>query len=236
MNLNDLKLLIEEGEGFQLEFKRKISSSQKIAKTLAAFANTRGGTLLFGVDDDGSLVGIESEKSEVDLVNYAAQELCDPPVLLDFEIVPSNKKDIIVVTVTESTDKPHYVLSEDGEENKVFIRVNDKSVLASREVIKVLRDERPDKPPLTIAIGENERRLFSYLEKNANITVQEFAELVNISDRRASRVLTTLVRASVIRIHTLEKRDYFTLASDDDLLPGESSENRTAQSRTPRRH
>ena len=202
---------------------------------MIAFANTQGGYLLFGVDDDGSIVGVESEKTEADLISLAGQQYCDPPIEPHLDIVPFNDKDVIVATVDESDQKPHYLLSDDGEENKVFIRVNDNSVLASREVIKVLRDESPDRAPLTLTIGENEKRLFSYLETNERITVLEFAGMINVSQRRASRILTTLVRAGVIRIHTLERWDYFTLATDEYPIGSTRGANRKAQSRTPQR-
>jgi len=94
----------------------------------------------------------------------------------------------------------------------VYIRVNDKTVMASKEVVKILRGERRDATPIKIEIGENERRLFRHLEEHERITVAEFARLVNISERRASRILVSLVRAGVVRIHTLEKRDFYTLA------------------------
>lgn len=229
MNIHDVKMLIEEGEGFELEFKRKVSSPEKIAKTISAFANTNGGIILFGVDDDGSLIGVESEKSEVDLIQQAGNFYCDPPVRMEVTFVPYNHKDIIVVTVEESESKPHFVVNE-GDEEKAFIRVNDKSVLASREVVKVLKDESAEKS-LTVTIGENEKRLFAYLETHERITVLEFASLINVSRRRASRILTTLVRAGVIRIHTLEKTDYFTLASLNEV----SSNNHRGQFRTPLR-
>jgi len=86
--------------------------------------------------------------------------------------------------------------------------------MASREVVKILRDENPDKPPLTMNIGKNEKRLFDYLEKTERITLREFGRRVNISDRRASRILVSLVRVGVIRIHTHEKDEFFTLAHD----------------------
>ncbi len=212
MQASDIKELIDGGEGSQVEFKRKISSAEKIARALIAFANTKGGTILFGVDDDGSIVGVESEKTELDLIEVAGNHFCDPPIAPSIAIVPFNSKDVIAASVDESDDKPHYFLSsDDGEEIKVFIRVNDKTVLASREVIKVLRDERPDRPPLKISIGGNEKRLFEYLETHERIAVKEYAHLINVSERRASRILTTLVRAGVVRIHTLEKTDFFTL-------------------------
>jgi predicted HTH transcriptional regulator len=236
MRASDVKFIIEEGEGFEVEFKRKISSPEKIARALIAFANTQGGHILFGVDDDGSIVGVESEKSEIALIELAGEHYCDPPIHPWIDVVAFDAMDVIVAAVDESGNKPHYLLSDDGEANKVFIRVNDKSVIASREVIKVLRDERPDKAPLTITIGENEKRLFSYLEVSERITVQEFAVLVNVSERRASRILTTLVRAGVIRIHTLEKRDFFTLATDENLASDKHGTNRKERFHTQPRH
>ena len=49
----ELEQLISKGEGVQQDFKQSISSSRKIARTLAAFANNRGGKLLIGVKDSG---------------------------------------------------------------------------------------------------------------------------------------------------------------------------------------
>lgn len=218
MNFHDVNSLIEEGEGFTIEFKRRISSPEKIARTLISFANTRGGTILFGVDDDGSIVGVESEKSEVEMIGIAGKEFCDPPVETSIDIVPFDGLDVIVCTVPESRTKPHYFLGDrdthNGDSTRVYIRVNDKTMMASREVVRILRDENPDEPPLTVTIGKNEKRLFEYLDRNERITLREFGRLVNISDRRASRILVSLVRAGVIRIHTHEKEEFFTLAHD----------------------
>jgi len=218
MNYRDVNVLIEEGEGFTVEFKRRISSPEKIARTLVALANTKGGTILFGVDDDGSIVGVESEKSEVELIEMAGRDFADPPIHPAIDIVPFDGKDVIVCIVAESRTKPHYFLGphegENGENTRVYIRVNDKTLLASREVVKILENENPDAAPLTVAIGENERRLFRYLEEHERITARQFGRLVNISDRRSSRILVRLVRAGVIRIHTHEKEEFYTLAHD----------------------
>lgn len=219
MSHQDVLKLIEEGEGFHVEFKRRASSPAKIAKAMIAFANTKGGNILFGVDDDGSIIGVESEKTEAELLQVAGTRFCEPPIRPVIDIVPFNGKDVIVATVAESAEKPHHYLGKDEENRdaKVYIRVNDKSVLASKEVVKILRDERVDGEPLEISIGENERRLFQHLEENERITLKEFCHLVNISERRASRILVKLVRAGVVRIHTLEKEDFYTLAYDDDV-------------------
>jgi predicted HTH transcriptional regulator len=218
MNFHDINVLIEEGEGFTIEFKRRISSPKKIARTLISFANTKGGTILFGVDDDGDIVGVESEKTEVELIEVAGRDYCDPPIHPAVEIVSFDGRDVIACHVAESCSKPHYFLGEgdreDGDNTRVYIRVNDKTLMASREVVKILENENPDARPLKLSIGENERRLFRYLEQNEKITVRGFGRLINVSDRRASRILVQLVRAGVVRIHTHEREDFFTLAYD----------------------
>ncbi len=217
MNYKDIEVLLDEGEGYQLEFKRKVSSPEKIAKALVGFANTKGGTVLFGIDDDHSVIGVESEKSEVEMIHNVAEYHCEPPVQIEIEIVSYKGKDVIAVFVEESREKPHAVVmdADDDDTNlQAYIRVNDKTVEASKEVVRILRSENPDAPPLRIAIGDNERRLFEFLEKNERITLKEFGGLVNISKRRASRTLIQLVRAGVLRVHTNEKEDYYTRAFD----------------------
>jgi predicted HTH transcriptional regulator len=156
----------------------------------------------------------------MDLLEQAATFLCVPEIHPEIEIVPFNGSDVIVAYVEESSDKPHMFTgsvngdAQNGDNTRVYIRVNDKTVMASKEVVKILRGERPDAKPMKIEIGENERRLFTFLEVHERITVPEFAKLVNISERRASRTLVSLVRAGVVRIHTLEKQDFYTLAYD----------------------
>jgi predicted HTH transcriptional regulator len=217
MNYKDVQVMVEEGEGFELEFKRKVSTPEKIARTLIAFANTRGGTILFGVDDDRSIVGVGSEKEEMEMIRTAGLVHCEPPIEPEIEIVAYKGRDVIVALVPESLEKPHALILDGNAEDdgtKVYIRVNDKTVEASKEVVRILEAENPESPPLRIAIGDAERRLFDYLDTNERITVKQFADLVNVSNRRASRSLIQLVRAGVLRIHTHEKEEFYTRAFD----------------------
>ncbi|HPP40668.1 MAG TPA: ATP-binding protein, partial [Candidatus Kapabacteria bacterium] len=92
----------------------------------------------------------------------------------------------------------------------------EKSVIASKEMYKLMTTQAVGKP-LKISIGERERRLFRYLEKHERITVKEFASIVNISRRRAERILIDLVRAKVILIHNDTNNDYFSLAPNINL-------------------
>lgn len=106
MDIAELKALISEGENFKIEFKRQFSSVKKIAKELIAFANTKGGMILFGVDDDGTIYGVESEKSETGLIYEAAHDFCEPPIETIVQVIELNRKDIVVAIVEESLQNP----------------------------------------------------------------------------------------------------------------------------------
>ena len=214
MYLSDLNVLIEGGENSHVEFKRKFSEPEKIAKEMIAFANSKGGSILFGVDDDKSVYGVESEKGEIELISMAAKFFCEPEIKFTTEIEHIYRKDVVIINIPESRTKPHRLIEngkEDADPNKVYVRFNDKSVLASKETIRVLKKSNPDSPPQIINLTDKEKALLEYLGKHERITMHEFKIMMNISNRRASRILVNLVRASLIRQHSMEKEDFFTL-------------------------
>ncbi|HMS63633.1 MAG TPA: ATP-binding protein [Ignavibacteria bacterium] len=212
MYLTELNEMIQGGENDKVEFKRKFSSPVKIAKEMIAFANSKGGTILFGIDDDKKIVGVESEKGELELISTAAKFNCEPEINFTANIMLLKGKDIVIVNILESMNKPHRLLEDSHPDNmKVYVRLNDKSIVASRETVKILRNSNHDSPPAKIYIGLIEKSLFDYLNINEKITVKGFKKLVNISDRRASRTLVNLVKAKVIRHHYFGSEDYYTL-------------------------
>ncbi|KPP99584.1 MAG: putative transcriptional regulator containing an HTH domain and an uncharacterized domain shared wi [Bacteroidetes bacterium HLUCCA01] len=211
MSVGDLKRLVKTGEGTYLEFKRIISSPEKIARELAAFANTRGGTLLIGVDDDKRILGVESYYEQDFLLDKAINYCCVPPLDTVVETVTYKDRDVIIVKVKEAEVKPVYV--EQEGRRQVFIREKDKSLQASREVEQVLRNTTSTSG-ITFEYGPNEQRLFRYLNEYERITVKEFSNLVNISPRRASRILVSLVSAGILRLFNHEQKEYFTLTAE----------------------
>ncbi|GAB1430085.1 ATP-binding protein [Ignavibacteria bacterium] len=214
MRRNELREIIAAGESSTVEFKRKFTSGEKIAKEISAFANTKGGLLIIGVDDDKRITGIRSEKEEIAQVEHACAFFIEPVIEPFIEIVEIEYKDVVVAHIAESAEKPHQVVAAPDEpphKRKVYIRQGEESVTASREMIRILRGQRPDAAPVRLSIGDKERRLFQFLEANKRTTIKEFAHLVNISDRRASQLLVRLVRAGALNIHTNEDKDYYTL-------------------------
>ena len=209
--------MIELGEGLNVEFKQRFSSHEKIAKEMIAFANTRGGHVTIGVDDDKSIYGIESEKSDLDLIKDTALNYCEPPLEYETDIFNIKGRDVLLIKIPESQNKPHriqdYKNNIDLNSASVYVRVNDKSVLASKEMIKLMQTQSKGKSLTNYAIGSNERIVFDYLDKYEKITVKDLSKHANISDRRASRTLIKLVRANLLLIHVKDNgENYFTYA------------------------
>ncbi|RZK42311.1 MAG: ATP-binding protein [Pedobacter sp.] len=207
----NIKRLILEGENVGLDFKKTISNAEKIAKTLVAFANNRGGRLLIGVADDGTIKGVKSEDEEKYMISKAANQYCKPAVSHSFEETYVDDKLVLVVDIPKSDTKPHYALNDDGKW-WVYFRVQDKSILASKIIVEVLKEDSKETGPL-IAYSDYEKKLLTYLEENGRITLKEFTKLTRSSHKKAQRIFVNLILAGVIMPHLSEKDEYYTSAT-----------------------
>ncbi|HSJ67138.1 MAG TPA: ATP-binding protein [Anditalea sp.] len=130
-----VKELLKLEEGIHLDFKQSITNQLKISKTMAAFANTKGGKLVIGVSDNRQIIGIDVDE-EIFMVEEANKKYITPPVEYTFEIYEINYIDeeklkeeihILIVNIEESLSKPHFINS--NEMSKTFyIRKADKSL------------------------------------------------------------------------------------------------------------
>ena len=204
----NVKKLIFEGEGVTLDFKKTITSCEKIAKTMVSFANNKGGRLLIGVADNGSITGVRSEDEERYMINKAADLFAKPTLGVRFEEVYIDEKVILVVDIPPSDTKPHYAMAEDGKW-WVYVRVKDKSVLASKVVVDVLKRSAGDKG-LLIEYSSKEKALLEYLEKNSKISIINCCDLLKVGRRRAQRLLVDLVLSGLVKINTTEKEEFYT--------------------------
>ncbi len=98
----ELALILEEGEGYTLEFKRSISSD--LPKELVAFANASGGRIFIGVNDHNQIVGCDLSNKMLSQIEDMATA-CDPPVAVRIEKLPQHK--ILVIHVPEGANRPH---------------------------------------------------------------------------------------------------------------------------------
>ncbi len=122
----DLLLTIPEGK--TLEFKRDLSSSKPILKTLVAFANTAGGTLIIGRADDGSLIGVEDVLAEEERLANLISDSIAPSMMPEIEAVTVEGKSLLLVRVAHWPG-PFY-LKEKGAENAVYVRLGSTNRMA----------------------------------------------------------------------------------------------------------
>jgi predicted HTH transcriptional regulator len=212
MSPADLRRLVKIGEGSHLEFKRRVSSPARIAREAVALANTWGGTILIGVDDDGSITGVKDTEEELFDLRRAFANHCTPELPLVHEIVPiSRKRDVIVATVKESQQKPHSHLEDQNEaEGDILVRVNEHTVVASPERIALMKHERSAEG-VRFEFGDKELLLLRYLETYDAVGVNEFARMAHIPRTEASATLIVLTRAGVTQLISGEKGDMFVL-------------------------
>ena len=135
MNKSELQELIHNPEDSGVEFKRDDVANHDLAKELVAFLNLEGGTVLLGVEKDGSITGTTRENLE----EWVA-ELCrikiDPPIIPFLAWVKNAEpdRDVLAVRVTIGPDKP-YARVHNGRKT-YFIRVGSTSQEASRDELE----------------------------------------------------------------------------------------------------
>lgn len=212
MNIREIKAMVKAGENDFLEFKRKASFPEKIVKEIVAFANTKGGDLLIGVDDNGTIPGLKFAEEEVYVLDEAISRYCYPKIRYRTETVQiSDKKSVIRYKIYESRRKPHFVREPDNSGKKrAYIRLKDKSIQASREMIEILKRSR-SKKGIGFRFGEKEKLLMEYLDLHESITMEDYCRIAGIDKAIASRTLIWLVLANVLAVEPGEEKDHFKL-------------------------
>lgn len=209
MSRQDLKNLVATGESSFLEFKHKIASPEKIAREMAAFANTKGGKILIGVSDNGEMIGLESYLEEEFWLNQAANDCCVPALPIHVEMLNIGNRDILIVNVAEQEEKPVYVKGK--KKRIVYVRRDDESIVASDEVVEILKQGSSDEG-VTFEYGDRERMLFRFLNEYSDITVERFSTLINVTSYRAARILVDLVSAGVLDLFEKDGVAHYTFA------------------------
>ena len=130
--------LITQEECKTLEFKQDASSPKPILKSLVAFANTAGGRLIIGVDDEKRPVGVENPLDEEERLCSLIADSISPRLVPNIEMVTVNGKTVLIIEVFLSGSRPHW-LNAEGPENGVYVRLGSTNRQADRELIAELR-------------------------------------------------------------------------------------------------
>lgn len=196
----ELTRRIAGGEGASLEFKSGLPGPGKLARTLAAFANSRGGLLLIGVADDRTVVGApRPQESARELRRIAAEEV-EPPLEPHVAVVSlragSQARPVVAAWQPRSPQRPHQVLDSEGEP-ELPVRVGASNRVATGATLRALR-EGPGPGPRDAL----EKRVLEWVARRPDArrgggngaTAEAFAAEHNIGLARARKVFLALER------------------------------------------
>ena len=140
------------GETTKVQFKESFTSQKEIAKEMIAFANTKGGVILFGVEDKcGKLVGLSYDEIQVisrELGN-AANEQVRPTIYIETEVVRVEEKHFLICSVEEGKNKPYKNLN--GE---IWVKqgADKRRITENSEILALFQDSGSYQPD---AVGVN---------------------------------------------------------------------------------
>lgn len=210
MKLKELIRLVEEGEGQQLEFKLKSNHPNKIVREMVAFANSDGGRLLVGIADDKEVRGLKYPDEDEYVLEKEMLRSIQPALSYSIDKIRlEDGREVLVFDIPTGEKRPYAVIDHENPNlRKVYVRVADKSIQASKEVKEILKGLTKGKS-LRFAYGDKENMLMKYLGEHRFITVDQFSELAGISRKSASRTLVLLVLTHVLGYQPKESGDQF---------------------------
>lgn len=134
MKLSDY-LKLEESKTFEL--KRDLSSVKGILKSIVAFSNTSGGTLLIGIEDNRTVKGLDNPKDEEEKLANLISDSISPQVLPEIDILSWRDRNILRVIAYPGPSRPYFI-SSIGKDCGTYVRVGSTNRRADKGIIESL--------------------------------------------------------------------------------------------------
>jgi ATP-dependent DNA helicase RecG len=163
MNRKQVDMLVLGGEGLHAEFKERYSS--KIVQDMVAFSNTKGGSILLGVRDDGTISGVRlTGRMKADITSLGRNS--DPAI----SVIVGQIGEIVVVEIAEGEEKP-YSCSEG-----FFRRLDGVTQKMSKEELRIMfADNDPvpyeEKPARGLTLNDISKSKTDIFTREASIDI-----------------------------------------------------------------
>lgn len=205
--MSELNRIIAKGEGEQLDFKFRIDDKKKIARTLSAFANTSGGTLLIGVKDNGKIKGVNPEE-EFYMIQGAASEFCAPEVEFESKVWQEGHHLVLAIHVKPSLLR-HRSLDEEGIW-RVYVRVQDHTLRSNKILEKVwqLRAKGQKRPS---EFNDKSLKLLSLIRESDGISLSQLYKRSGINRQQVETFLAELVYWEAVEMKMTEFGTYYSI-------------------------
>jgi len=184
MKLTDIEHIIAQGENSAVEFKSGDTKPDAIAKEMIAFANMSGGVILIGVEDDGSISGIEDDKNWEEWTMNIAQKNVNPPLIVEFETVQIQQKNIACISVSKGNNKPYQTI--DG---RFYIRVGSTNRTASQLELMRLFQQAGLLHFDTTAVERTSKKSLNPIKLNEYWTTYYQIDYLSLSENEQLKIL-----------------------------------------------
>jgi ATP-dependent DNA helicase RecG len=121
-------------ESKNIEFKRILNRG--ILKEIIAFANTQGGKIYIGINDNGNRIGLEDVKSDAEKLSSMIKDNIQPSILNYVDVSIDIKENLLIIEVQRGDGKPYYLTDKGMKPSGVFVRLGNTSVPVSEEDIR----------------------------------------------------------------------------------------------------
>ncbi|WP_165851338.1 AlbA family DNA-binding domain-containing protein [Brumimicrobium aurantiacum] len=209
--MNILKSYIREGEHQTQDFKFRVDDAKKIARTLAAFANTDGGRLLIGVKDNGKVVGVNPEE-EFHVIQGAATLYCKPELDVKTQIMQDEHKLVLEVTVAEVENKPIKALDDNGNW-KTYVRREDHTLLASKILIGVWKKMR-NKTSTPQTFDKDEQLILNTIKEAGSITLSKLYRSTQLKKSYIDKLLILFITWEVVQMKITPSGTFFSVGEE----------------------
>ena len=191
-----LQRVIAEGEHERQDFKYAISDAMKIARSLSAFANHSGGSLLIGVKDNGAIAGVRNEE-DIYVVEQAAELYCRPAQHLEFTALRADEGAVVIRASREpAATLPVEARDPDGRW-QAYYRVADENIVADPLMVSAWRRKYAPEP-LSLMLTDAQRAIIDLLRRQGPSSLRRIALNARISQASAREIVTTLAAMDIL--------------------------------------
>ncbi|MCX7697205.1 MAG: putative DNA binding domain-containing protein [Bacteroidales bacterium] len=210
---------IYQGENETLDFKFSIADGPKIARTISAFANTQGGSILVGVKDNGKIGGIRSEE-DIYYAQHIAEHFCNPPVPIETILYELEKKEILELIIPPLADVQLTRAPNEEGQYVAYLRYRSSNHVAGPIYERIWEKSRSSYIN-NITLLPSHLELLNFFEKKAQaFFLEEILESVSFSRSATIKILESLILSGFVEFYLTDegmKYKRTTLQNDKKL-------------------
>jgi predicted HTH transcriptional regulator len=204
-----LKDLLKQGKHQTQDFLNSSDDQKKIAKIISAFSNSEGGKLFIGVKENGKISGINPEE-ELLLINETCKIFCKPEIKFESKIWQEGHKLVLEVEISLNNKKNATALDDDANW-KVFIRVNEHTLIANKILLQVWNFEKKGISKPT-KFTEKELEFLNLFDSNEKKTLSNLYKISKLAKNKIDRQLALFVHWNMLKMTLKEEGTYYNLS------------------------